>query len=215
MHHFPAGRTRCVAVVLGVVTVVAGCGGSAASTGPAAPGSATPAAASASVARASAAPATGLSVTWTSPTDGRTVSHPAGWTVREDLRIIYLTSTAEAGGHLVGSGTLSPGEIFIQVGQNSTVGGGTTDPAVHLPDNLKLLIEGSGFEAGAPTPIDVGGRTAARIDASNAALDMLAVSIPVSAEMFTDVIAYTPKGEMAAQAPLILDIVDSLTFTGS
>jgi len=129
--------------------------------------------------------------------------------------IVYLTSTAEAGGHLVGSGTLAPGEILIQVGRNSILGGGTTDPAADLQEALKLLIAGSGFAANAPTAIEAAGRTAARIDASNGSLDMLAISIPVSDQLFADVIAYTPKGEMASRAPLILEVIDSLAVPGS
>lgn len=80
---------------------------------------------------------------------------------------------------------------------------------IYLPSTA-----GSGFTAGAPMAIEAAGRTGARVDARNAALDMLAVSIPVSDQLFADVIAYTPKGEMVTRAPLILDIVDSLTFPG-
>ena len=51
----------------------------------------------------------------------------------------------------------------MQFGQNSILSGGTTDPAVHLPDNLKMLLEGQGMAAGAPATITVAGKPAAKL----------------------------------------------------
>jgi hypothetical protein len=106
---------------------------------------------------------------------------------------------------------MSPGDVFIQFAENSIVGG-TADPAVHLPDNLKLLLEGQGLMAAPVATFSSAGRPAARIDASNDKLEMLAVSVKVRDDLFADVIAYTAPGEMAAYEPLILQMVDSLAY---
>jgi hypothetical protein len=109
------------------------------------------------------------------------------------------------------SQAMSPGDVFIQFAENSIVGG-TTDPAVHLPDNLRLLLEGQSLKADPVVTFSSAGRPAARIDASNGKLEMLAVSVKVRDDLFADAIAYTAPGEMATHEPLILQMVDSLAY---
>jgi hypothetical protein len=216
-------RTAHVAVATVVIALMsAACGGSstpvgsaaasiAASITPSLMASAAPSAApgAAQSAGPSAAPAA-LSETFTAA-NGRTLTYPAAWTTRENLGIVYLSTSPAASDRLVLSQTLQPGEVFIQFAENSIVGG-TTDPAVHLPDNLRLLLEGQSLKADPVVTFSSAGRPAARIDASNDKLDVLAVSVKVRDDLFADVIAYTAPGEMAADEPLILHMVDSLKY---
>jgi hypothetical protein len=191
------------------IVVAAACGGSTSTGAP--PASAAPSAA-ASVAP-SAAPSTAIieaTETFTAA-NGRTLTYPAGWNTREDLGIVYLSTSAAAADRLVMSQTLQPGEVFVQFAENSIVGD-ASDPAVHLPDNLKLLLEGQALKADPVATSTSAGRPAARIDASNDKLDMLAVSVKASDGMFADVIAYMAPGEKAAYEPLILSMIDSLTY---
>jgi hypothetical protein len=197
---------RLAAAVIAGALVSAACGGSSTPAGSAAASTAPSAAPSAGP---SAAPAA-LSETFTAA-NGRTITYPAGWTTREDLGIVYLSTSPTAADRLVMSQAMSPGDAFIQFAENSIVGG-TTDPAVHLPDNLKLLLEGQGLTADPVATFSSAGRPAARIDASNDKLEMLAVSVKVRDDLFADVIAYTAPGEMAAYEPLILQMVDSLAY---
>ena len=64
----------------------------------------------------------------------------------------------------------------------------------------------------APVAITSAGRPGARIDAQNDKLAMIAISLKVREDLFADVIAYVPSGEQAAREPLILSIVESLTY---
>jgi hypothetical protein len=144
--------------------------------------------------------------------DGRSVAYPPGWWTKEDMGIIYVATDAGTADRLVMSGTVSPGAAYVQVGQNSIVSGGTTDPAVHLPDNLKLLLEGQGMTAGAPTTLMVAGKPAARIDASNDKLTLIAISVKENDQTFADVIAYGAPGEATALEALVLKMVEGLTY---
>ncbi|MEI8333739.1 MAG: hypothetical protein WCH74_07785 [Chloroflexota bacterium] len=176
------------------------------------PGVSPAAAPSAAPVVSSAAPLA-LSETFTA-TNGRIIKLPAGWTTREDLGIVYLSTSPAASDRLVLSQTLSPGEIFVQFSENSIVGG-ASDPAIHLPDNLKLLLEGQGLKADPVVTFTSVGRPAAMIAASNDKLEMLAVSVKVRDDLFADVIAYMARGEKATYEPLILEMVDSLTYPGA
>jgi hypothetical protein len=191
------------------IVVAAACGGSTSTGAP--PASAAPSAA-ASVAPSAAPSTAGLEATETfTAANGRTLKYPAGWTTREDLGIFYLSTSAAASDRLVMSQTLQPGEVFVQFAENSIVGA-ASDPAVHLTDNLKLLFEGQGLTAEPVTTFTSAGRPAARIDASNDKLDMLAVSVKATAGTFADVIAYMAPGEKATYEPLALSMIDSLTY---
>jgi hypothetical protein len=194
------------AVAAAVALVVAACGGGTTGAPTSAPTDAP------TGAPAPAPPA--LAVTFTAP-DGRTIRHPDGWVVREDIGFIYAATSEAASNRLVTLGSLEAGQVFIQFAENAISYGSPTSPAAHLPDNLRLLLEGSGFTAEAPVTFESAGRPAARIDAANAKLQMLAVSIKVRENLFADVIAYTAPGEMDAQAALILAMIDSLTYPPS
>ena len=147
--------------------------------------------------------------------NGRTLRYPDGWVVRDDMGIIYAATTQAASDRLVTLGSLGPGQVFVQFAENSILSGATADPAVHLPDNLRLLLQGSGFTAGAPAGLPWAARPAARLDAANDKLQMLAVSIKVREDLFADVIAYTAAGEMATHEALILAMIESLTYPPS
>ena len=86
------------------------------------------------------------------------------------------------------SGRSKP-EVFVQFAEYSILSGATADPAVHLPDSLRLLVEGSGFTAGAPDGRPRAARPGARIDAASDKLQMLAVALKVRDDLFADVIA--------------------------
>ena len=101
-----------------------------------------------------------------------------------------MTSSPAANDSLLGLGKLNPGDVFIQFSENTILSGMTTDPAVHLPDNLKLLAAGMGLTLPSPS----------------------AISLKVREDLFADIIAYTPPGEQAAREQLILSIVESLTY---
>lgn len=132
--------------------------------------------------------------------------------VRDNLGIIYAVTTEAASDRLVTLGSLEAGQVFVQFAENSILSGATADPAVHLPDNLRLLLEGSGFTAAAPVAFESAGRPGARVDASNDKLQMLAVSLKVRDDLFADVIAYTTTGEMTTHEALILAMIESLTY---
>ena len=123
-----------------------------------------------------------------------------------------MISSPAANDRLLGLGKLNPGDVFIQFSENTILLGTTTDPAVHLPDNLKLLASGMGLTLPAPVAITSAGRQGARIDAQNEKLAMIALSLKVREDLFADVIAYVPPGEQAAREQLILSIVESLTY---
>ena len=100
--------------------------------------------------------------------------------VRDDLGIIYAATTQAAADRLVTLGLLEAGQVFVQFAEFSIAPGATADPAVHLPDNLRLLLEGGGFTAGAPVLLPWAARRSARLDASSDRLQMLAVSLMVA-----------------------------------
>ncbi len=222
MHPAPRRWSRVAA--LGAVTAaslvaalaVAACGGGSPGAPAGAPtGAATAAPTGAPAATAQPAPTPlALAKTFTAP-DGRTIRHPDGWVVRDNLGIIYAVTTEAASDRLVTLGSLEAGEVFVQFADYSILSGATADPFVHLPDNLRLLLEGSGFTAGAPAGLPWAARPAARIDAANDKLQMLAVSIRVRDDLFADVIAYTTTGEMATHEALILAMIESLTYPPS
>ena len=213
------GRPAIAATAAALLTLsIAACGGSsspAASTAPE-PSTAPPAAASDGIAQ-SAPPAGGAA----EPTekliasDGRIIVYPPGWWTKEDMGIVYVASSEDAANALVMSGSLAPGQSYVQFGQNSILSGGTTDPAVHLPDNLKMLLEGQGMTAGAPVTITVAGKPAAKVSASNEKLQLIAVSVRVTDDMFADLIAYGAPGEEAALETLVLRMADGMTFPAS
>jgi hypothetical protein len=60
-----------------------------------------------------------------------------------------------------------------------------------------------------------GPRPAARLDAANDKLQMLALSIRVRDDLFADVIANTANGDMATHEALILAMIESLTYPPS
>lgn len=193
---------------------VAACGGGSTVAPTAAPtGAATPAATAAPTVAPSPT-AIALAMTFTA-SNGRTIGHPDGWVVRDNLGIIYAVTSEAASDRLVTLGSLDAGEVFVQFAEYSILSGATADPFVHLPDNLRLLLEGSGFTAGEPAGLPWAARPAARIDAANDKLQMLAVSLKVRDDLFADVIAYTTKGEMAAHEALILAMIESLTYPPS
>lgn len=214
MRRLAPRTSRFAAAAIAVALVSAACGGSSTPAGSAAastaPGAAPSAVASAAPSAGPSAAPAALSETFTAA-NGRTITYPAGWTTREDLGIVYLSTSAAASDRLVMSQAMSPGDVFVQFAENSIVGG-TADPAVHLPDNLKLLLEGQGLTADPVATFSSAGRPAARIDASNDKLDMLAVSVKVRDDLFADVIAYMAPGEKATHEPLILEMVDSLKY---
>ncbi len=146
---------------------------------------------------------------------GRTFRHPDGWVVRDDMGIIYAVTTEAASNRLVSLRSLEADDVFVQFSDYSIVAGATADPAVHLPDNLRILLEGSGFTAGAPVAFKAAGWAGARLDASNEGLQMLAVTLKVRDDLFADVIAYTAAGEMETHEALILAMIESLTYPPS
>ena len=153
-----------------------------------------------------------LTQTLTATTGGRSVKFPEGWTGTDNLGILYVISSPAANDRLLGLGKLNPGDVFIQFSENTILSGTTTDPAVHLPDNLKLLAAGMGLTLPSPSPITSAGRQGAVIHAQNEKVAMIAISLKVRDDLFADIIAYTPPGEQAAREQLILAIVESLTY---
>ena len=153
-----------------------------------------------------------LTQTLTAKAGGRSVRFPAGWMGADNLGILYVITSQEANDRLLGLGRLNAGDVFIQFSENSIFAGMTDDPAVHLPDNLKLLASGMGLTLPAPVEMTSAGRHGARIDAQNEKLAMIAISLKVRDDLFADIIAYVPPGEQAAREKLILAIVESLAY---
>ncbi len=211
-----AGRPAAVATTILFALSLAGCGGSSSSaaTTAAAPSATTPAAAVSKAPASSAAPAGGVAEPTEKLTtaDGRVIVHPPGWWTKEDMGIVYVATNAKTADSLVLSGTVGPGESYVQFGQNSILPGGTTDPAVHLSDNMKMLIEGQAMTAGTPVAITVVGKPAAKMSASNDRLQLIAVTVKARDDMFADVIAYGAPGEEAALEELVLKMVEVMTF---
>lgn len=192
---------------------VTACGSSAAGTS--ATGASAAATATAQTHGPSVAPTlagTALTQTLTAKAGGRSVKFPEGWTGTDNLGILYVVSSQAANDRLLGLGKLDPGDVFIQFSENTILSGTTTDPAVHLPDNLKLLASGMGLILPAPSAITSAGRQGARIDAQNDKLAMIAMSLKVREDLFADIIAYVPPAEQAAREQLILAIAESLTY---
>jgi hypothetical protein len=153
-----------------------------------------------------------LTQTLTAKAGGRSVKFPAGWIGTDNLGILYVVSSQAANDRLIGLGSLSAGDVFIQFSENSILSGATDDPAVHLPDYLKLLASGMGLTLPAPVAMTSAGRAGARIDAKNSKLEMIAISFKVRPDLFADIIAYVPPGEKATREPLILSIIESLEY---
>lgn len=153
-----------------------------------------------------------LTQTLTAKAGGRSVRYPAGWVGTDNLGILYVVTSMEANDRLLGTGRLNAGEVFMQFSENSILTGMTDDPAVHLPDNLKLLASGMGLTLPGPVAVTSAGRPGARIDAQNEKLAMVAISLKVRDDLFADVIAYVPPGEKAGREKLILAIVESLAY---
>jgi hypothetical protein len=212
------GRPAAATTVLLALSLAA-CGGSSspAATNAAEPAVAATAAAASEAPTASAAPAGGVAepTEKLTTTDGRVIVYPPGWWTKEDMGIVYVASGEDAANALVMSGALTPGQSYVQFSQNSILSGGTTDPAVHLPDNLKLLLEGQGMTASEPVTITVAGKPAAKSSASNDKLQLVAVTVKVKDDLFADVIAYGAPGEEAALETLVLKMVEGMTFPAS
>jgi hypothetical protein len=194
--------------------LLAACGGAA--TSPATGGQAATAAASAAATAvatpAATAAADSLTQTITAKAGGRTLRYPSGWMATENMGIVYVATSTAANDRLIGLGSLQAGDVMIQFAENTILSGTTKDPAVHLPDNLKLLADGMGITLGAPGAMTSVGRTGARIDAKNEKLGMIAVSIKVRDDLFADVIAYMPPSEMASREALVLAMIDALKY---
>jgi hypothetical protein len=203
----PGSATRLLAAVALPFAVVA-CGGAAPT--------ATLAAQSAERTTASSVAPTlapeSLTQTLTAKAGGRSVRYPAGWVGTDNLGILYVVTSMEANDRLLGTGRLNAGEVFMQFSENSILTGMTDDPALHLPDNLKLLASGMGLTLPAPVTMTAAGRPGARIDAQNEKLAMIAISLKVRDDLFADIIAYVPPGEQAGREKLILAVVESLTY---
>jgi hypothetical protein len=214
MHHPGRPATATTAVLLALSLAACGGSSSSAATTAAEPSAATPAAAVSKAPAASVAPAGGVAepTEKLTTTDGRVIVHPPGWWTKEDMGIVYVATNAKTADSLVLSGTIQPGESYVQFGQNSILSGGTTDPAVHLPDYMKMLIEGQAMQAGAPEAITVAGKPAAKMSASNDKLQLVAVTVKVKDDTFADVIAYGAPGEEAALEELVLKMVEGMTF---
>jgi hypothetical protein len=211
-------RPAAIAAIVLVTLSLAACGGSASSPATTAPEPAASQAPAVSEAPgASQAPAGGA----VEPSeklvasDGRIIVHPPGWWTKEDMGIVYVASGEDAANALVMSGALKPGQTYVQFGQNSILSGGTADPAVHLPDTLKMLIEGQSMTAGSPSAMAVGGRPAAKLTASSDKLQLLAVSVLVRDDLFADVIAYGAPGEEAALDALVMKMVEGMSYPSS
>jgi hypothetical protein len=214
-----AGRPAAAATTILFALSLAGCGGSSspAATTAAEPPAATTAAAASVAPAASAAPAGGVAEPTEKLTtaDGRVIVYPPGWWTKEDMGIVYVATSAKTADSLVLSGTVGPGEAYVQFSQNSILPGGTTDPALHLPDYMKMLIEGQAMQAGAPVAITVAGKPAAKMSASNDKLQLVAVTVKVKDDTFADVIAYGAPGEEAVLEELVLRMVEGMTFPAS
>ncbi len=215
------GRSRRpigLALGLAAALAVSACGGgSATPTSTPAPTDA-PATAAATEAPAAISPSAGDGVAPTEKliaSDGRIVVFPPGWWTKEDLGIVYVASSEDAASRLVGTSTLSPGDAYVQFSSNTITSGGTTDPAMHLPEYLSTLLAGLGMTGGAPTTLTVAGKPAARLDASNAGLEIIALSVKENDETFADVIAYGAPGEKAALEAAVLGMVEGLTYPGA
>jgi hypothetical protein len=210
------GRPAIAATAAALLTLsIAACSGSASPAAPTAPEPSTVPTTPASEAPAGSEAAAGGAAEPTEKliaSDGRIIVYPPGWWTKEDMGIVYVASSEDAANALVMSGSLAPGQSYVQLGQNSILSGGTTDPAVHLPDNLKMLLEGQGMTAGAPATITVAGKPAARLSASNDKLQLIAVSVRVRDDLFADVIGYGAPGEEAALEKLVLTMVEGMTF---
>jgi hypothetical protein len=194
--------------------LLAACGGAATSPGA---GGQTATAAATGAATAAATPAAtaaadSLTQTITAKAGGRTVRYPSSWMATENMGILYLATSAAANDRLIGLGSLQAGDVMIQFAENTILSGTTKDPAVHLPDNLEVLAGGMGITLGASVTMTSAGRPGARIDARNEKLGMIAVSIKVRDDLFADVIAYMPPGEMAAREALVLAMIDALKY---
>jgi hypothetical protein len=201
------------ALALAAALAVSACGGGSATSSVTTAPTTAPAVATAAPASPSDAAGVGVEPTEKLVTsDGRIIVYPPGWWTKEDMGIVYVATDEDAANRLVMSSTVSPGDAYVQVGQNSIVSGGTTDPAVHLPDNLKLLLEGQGMTAGSPATLTVAGKPAARIDASNDKLTLIAISVKENDGTFADVIAYGAPGESAALEALVIKMVEGLTY---
>lgn len=213
-------RAWAPVVAFVVVPLIAAACGGATPTAPSAVTSAVPTPAPTAAATpaptAAATPASeALTRTLTAKAGGRTVKYPASWIGADNLGILYVVSSQAANDRLIGLGSLQAGDTFVQFAENAILSGATTDPAVHLPDNLKLLASGMGLTLPAPVAFTSAGRTGVRIDARNDKLAMIAVSLKVRSDLFADVIAYVPVGEEAVREGLILSIIESLAYPAS
>ncbi len=204
-----------VAVLFSLSVAACGGGSTAATTAPEQTASAAPAATDAPP--ASSEPAGGAAEPSEKlvASDGRIIVFPPGWWTKEDMGIVYVASGEDAANGLVMSGALKPGQVHVQFAKNSILSDGTTDPAAHLPDYLKMLVEGQGMTAGAPASITVAGMPAAKMTASNDKLQMLAVTVKVADDMFGDVIAYGAPGEEAALEALVMKMVEGASYPPS
>ncbi len=197
-----------VAAALVLSFSLAGCGNSSAGTSSQAPGATQTPGSSGVPTLAEIA----LTQTLTANAGGRSVKFPDRWTGTDNLGILYVVSSQAANDRLIGLGRLNSGDVFIQFSENTILPGTTTDAAVHLPDNLKLLASGMGLTLPVPIAFASAGRQGARLDAQNEKLAMIALSLKVREDLFADVIAYVPPGEQAAREQLILSIVESLAY---
>jgi hypothetical protein len=206
--HAPT-RFVLVATIVALALSAAACGGSSATPAPAT-------AAPTTAATAAPTPASlDLTQTLTATAGGRSVMYPAGWVATDNMGILYVVSTQAANDRLIGLGKLDTGDVFIQFSENSILTGKTSDPAVHLPEYLDLLASGMGLTIGTPAAMTAAGCAGARIDAQNEKVAMVAISLKVRDDLFADVIAYVPPGEMASREALILAIVNSLKYPAS
>jgi hypothetical protein len=145
-----------------------------------------------------------LTQTLTFEAEKWTLSIPGSW-IAEDKGGYILIKSDEWVAAILG---LNPGQVEISIDI-----GLSTDPSalVHVITFAMPMADSQGFTLSDPVELTLGGKRAARVDATVAGkYHLVAFAIERDDGQYTEVFAYTHPDEFALYEPVILAILDSL-----
>ncbi|MBN1284419.1 MAG: hypothetical protein JXB47_03395 [Anaerolineae bacterium] len=148
-----------------------------------------------------------LPETFTSVAEHLSIRYPDGWFAKDTAGGEASITTGQFVTFIMG---MKPGEVQITINESITTAPSAME---RLMSEMEQMASGLGFALGEATETTVGGARAARLEAEQETWHLLAMAVERSDGHYFDVHAYTHPDEFAQYEPLILAILDTITYT--